>query len=397
MERLLEQSARLIAGTETNFKRFLFQGIRWNNRLIGIKGARGTGKTTLVLQWIKSQQFNSNEAIYLSLDDLYFTKNTLKETVDAFFKQGGQVLALDEVHKYPHWAQEIKNIFDFYPSLKIIFTGSSVINISQHGGDLSRRSLMYDLPGLSYREFLAMQHIADLPHIDLETLLLNSNELINSLPNDFRPLQYFNNYLQYGYYPFGLGDPPSLHQRIQQLVRTIVEVDMSELADFDIRNAKKMLQLIYIIAQQVPFKPNLSALALKSGIHRNSLHNYLHFLEKAKIISLLFPSGNSTVQLQKPEKIYLNNPTLMAALGEEGTNIGNMRETFLFSQLNACYNVRFPKQGDFIVSDKYCLEVGGRSKGAGQIANVKNAWVVKDELELPAGKALPLWLFGLLY
>lgn len=397
MNILLEQSERLVSSVNLNFKRYLFDTIQWDSRLIGIKGARGTGKTTLLLQWIKEQNLPTEKAAYFSLDDLYFSEHSLKETVTQFYKNGGSVLVLDEVHKYKNWSIEIKNSYDFFPELKIIFTGSSIIDISKQEGDLSRRALMYELPGLSYREYLSMLGIINLPVIGLEELLFNSAEIKKRIPHSFRPLEHFSNYLNYGYYPFGIVDSSSIHQRINQLIRTIVEVDMAELKDFDIRNAKKLLQLVYVIAQQVPFKPNISSLAIKTNIHRNSLTNYLYYLEQAKILSLLFPAGNSTAVLQKPEKIFLNNTTLLAAISEQKPNVGTVRETFFLSQLQPLHKVQLPKQGDFYVNDTYTFEVGGKGKGQKQLEAIENAWVVKDDIEFPMLKTIPLWMFGLLY
>lgn len=397
MNILLEQSERLVRATSLEFKRYLFHSIQWNNRLIGVKGARGTGKTTLLLQWIKEQNLSANKAAYFSLDDLYFTFHSLKSTVTDFYKNGGEIIVLDEVHKYQNWAQEIKNIYDFFPDLKIIFTGSSIIDISKQEGDLSRRALMYELQGLSYREYLSMQKIVDLPTMDLEDVLQKGHEMMQKLPKGFRPLEHFRQYLKLGYYPFGLEDVSTVHQRINQLIRTIVEVDMAEMKDFDIRNAKKLLQLVYVISQQVPFKPNISKLAEKTGIHRNTLNHYLHYLEQAKIISLLFPVGQSIAVLQKPEKIFLNNTTLLFALSEMEVAIGTVRETFFLSQLSPTQKVQMPKQGDFLVNGKYLFEVGGKSKGQKQLAEKDNAWVVKDDIEFPTLKTIPLWMFGLLY
>lgn len=394
---LIEQSERLIANTSLDFKRYLFNIIQWNNRLIGIKGARGTGKTTLLLQWLKEQNLPAVKAAYFSLDDLYFTGHSLKDTVTLFYKNGGTVLALDEVHKYRNWSLEIKNIYDFFPDLKIIFTGSSIIDISRQEGDLSRRALMYELPGLSYREYLSMLGIIHLPAISLDDLLFHGAEIKKKIAGEFRPLEHFGSYLNFGYYPFGLPEMLTVHQRINQLIRTIVEVDMAELKDFDIRNAKKLLQLVYVIAQQVPFKPNITSLAAKTGIHRNSLNNYLYYLEQAKIISLLFPSGNSTAILQKPEKIFLNNTTLLNALAEQKSEIGTVRETFFLSQLQPFHKINMPKQGDFIINGKYTFEVGGKRKSNRQIQGVPNSWVVKDDLEYPVMNSIPLWMFGLLY
>jgi len=397
MLKLLEQSEHLLSHISLTFKRYLFDQIKWNSRLIGIKGARGTGKTTLLLQWLKMQDLPPHQAAYFSLDDLYFTQHFLKDTIREFYLQGGKILVLDEVHKYPHWSAEIKNSYDFFPELKIIFTGSSIIDISRQEGDLSRRALMYELPGLSYREYLSMAGILHLPSMDLTSLLTNASDFKKLFPADFRPLQYFGNYLRYGYYPFTLEDAGSAYQRINQLVRTIVNYDMAELKEFDIRNAKKILQLIYVIAQQVPFKPNMTTLAEKTSIHRNSLTNYLHYLEQAKILSLLYPAGISTATLQKPEKIYLNNTSLLYALAEEGAELGAVRETFFLSQIAVNHTVQMPKQGDFIVDKKYTFEIGGKSKTAAQIKGTEHAYVVQDGIETPIGNHLPLWMFGFLY
>jgi len=217
------------------------------------------------------------------------------------------------------------------------------------------------------------------------------------LPNSFRPLEHFSEFLQTGYYPFMMEDKETVHQKINQLIRTIVEYDMVELKDFDVRNAKKMLQLMYLIAQQVPFKPNLVSLAEKTNIHRNTLNNYLHYLEQAKLITLLQPAGKSTAILQKPEKIYLNNTNILFALAEQQVDIGNLRETFFLSQLNAVSKIYMPKQGDFLVDNKFTFEVGGKAKSQKQIAGLKNAWLVKDYLEFPVVNNLPLWMFGFLY
>jgi len=394
---LLEQSEHLLAHTSLGFKRFLYSKVSWQNRLIGIKGARGTGKTTMLLQWLQEQKMPSHKAAYFSLDDLYFTQHSLKETVEHFYKQGGKILVLDEVHKYKNWSKEIKNSYDFYPDLKIVFTGSSIIDISKQEGDLSRRALMYELPGLSYREYLAMKKIITFRAIELTELIKDAAKIKKQFPKNFRPLAHFNDYLIYGYYPFVLEDTASVHQRINQLVRTIVEFDMAELKDFDIRNAKKLLQLIYVIAQQVPFKPNITALANKTGIHRNSLNGYLHYLEQAKIISLLYPAGRSTATLQKPEKIFLNNTSLLFALAEQQAEKGSVRETFFLSQLNTLNKVHMPKQGDFLVNNTYTFEIGGKGKDTKQIKNVKNSWLVKDDLETPVLGTIPLWMFGFLY
>jgi len=397
MEILLEQSARLLNYTSLDFKRYLHGDINWKERLIGIKGARGVGKTTLLLQHLKELSLPASKAAYFAMDDLYFSGHSLKETADTFYKQGGRALALDEVHKYPGWSGEIKNLYDFYPDLQIFFTGSSIIDISKEEGDLSRRALLYDLPGLSFREYLIMKGVANLPVLSLYEILHQPESYGKFLDSSFRPLEYFADYVKHGYYPFGIRNPESLYQRLNQVVRTIVEIDMAELPTFDIRNAKKMLQLIEVIAGQVPFKPNIKELGEKTQIHRNSINAYLHYLKQAKIISLLYPAGKSTATLQKPEKIFLQNTTLLFALAKESANSGSVRETFFQSMVSPKHKLEAPKKGDFFVDSQYTVEIGGSTKKKQQIKFAPNSWVVKDGIETGSKEILPLWAFGFLY
>lgn len=397
MLQLLDQSAKLLERTPLGFKRYLFHQIRWDQRLIGIKGARGTGKTTLLLQWLKEQGLQPHQGAYITLDDLYFSSNSLLDTAREFYRHGGKVLAIDEVHKYNNWSSEIKNCYDLLPDLRIIFTGSSIIDISRQKGDLSRHVLMYDLQGMSYREFLGIKKIADLAPVPLEALLSNSPDIVKILPVGFRPAVYFQQYLRNGYYPFALEDEESLHQRLNQLIRTIVEYDMAELPGFDIRNARKMLQLLYVISQQVPFKPNISALALKTGIHRNSLLNYLHYLDQAQLIRLLYPAGSSISILQKPEKLFMNNTNLLYTLATTEPEKGNVRETFFLSQIRTMHKVEMPLKGDFLVDDIYTFEVGGKEKSTRQLLGIDKSFVVRDDIDTLLPGIIPLWAFGLLY
>jgi hypothetical protein len=397
MNDLLELSERLISQIPLDFSRYLFHQINWDNRLIGIKGARGTGKTTLILQRLRTLNLNQGKAAYFSVDELYFSTHSLVDTGRDFYNKGGKVIVFDEVHKYPNWAREIKNLYDRYADLQIIFTGSSIINISQQEGDLSRRAIMYELFGLSYREYLKMNGIVDISPLSLRELIDPKTNIRSSFPTSFRPLEHFEHYLSFGYYPFANEDHQGYHVRLRQLIRQSIEFDMAELKGFDIRNAKKMLQLITIIGQQVPFKPNLIKLAEKSQIHRNSISNYLFFLEEARLIRLLYPSGISIATLQKPEKIFLNNTNLMFALAFNQPEKGALREAFVFNQLVVTHQVRQPKSGDFEVDNKYIFEVGGKSKTQRQIRGQENAFVLKDDMEFPVDNTIPLWLFGFLY
>jgi len=396
MIQLLNISEIAVGRVPMAFKRFLLYETNWNNRLTGIKGARGTGKTTLLLQLIRKSGLPTSKAAWFSLDEMYFTNHTLVEAAEKFYNQGGQLLALDEVHKYPDWAREIKILYDRYPDLRIVFTGSSIIDISKQQGDLSRRAIMKELPGLSFREYLQMNGILEFEKFQLAGLL-SGKSMRSEFPSDFRPLEHFNVYLHSGYYPFSLEDPEGYFARLRQLVRQIVENDMSSLSGFDIRNARKLLQLLQIIAQQVPFKPNLTKLAEKSGIHRNSLPNYIHYLEEARLLRLLYPSGQSIANLQKPEKIYLDNSNLQYALAADAPEYGSIREAFFLSQVSFRHQVTLPARADFLVDNQFIFEVGGASKGFSQIEGLTNAFVVRDDIDFPIGKALPLWIFGFLY
>jgi len=396
MDALLEKSDLLVSRVVTTFKRYLYAQVNWNNRLTGIKGPRGTGKTTLLLQRLHEIGKSPAEAAYFSLDDLFFTTNPLSEVAADFYKRGGKHLFLDEVHKYPRWARHIKNLYDFYPDLQIVFTGSSIIDIAREQGDLSRRARIYELQGLSYREYLSYTNNLHIDHFDLKDILAGTPIWKSRFPANFRPLEHFATYLRLGYYPFFQEDPEGMAERLQQLIRMIVESDMAELHDFDIRNAKKMLQLLYILSANVPFKPNLSQLAEKSQIHRNTINNYLHFLEQGRLIRLLYPGGNCVATLQKPEKIYLDNTNIAYALGGKDPDKGNLRETFFLNQLAARHTIHYPQQGDFRVDNQWTFEVGGKNKTKRQIKGISDSFLVLDDVEYPAS-ALPLWLFGFLY
>ncbi|HPE87042.1 MAG: AAA family ATPase [Bacteroidales bacterium] len=397
MRELLNISTNLINSVNQDFRRFLYDEITWSERLIGIKGARGTGKTTLILQWLQNQDLPVEKAAYFSLDDLYFTTRSLLDTIDEFHNHGGEIVLLDEVHKYPGWSREIKNMYDRYPSLKIIFTGSSIINISRETADLSRRAILYELPGLSFREYLVFKSILNIPPFTLPEIIEKSSSVIRIFPTGFKPLEHFSTYLKYGYYPFYNDNQNDYYQRLRQLTRQIIEFDMAELKGYDNRNSKKMLQLLNILSQQVPFKPNIQKLAEKSTIHRNSMNSYLIYLEDARLIKMLYPSGNSIATLQKPEKIFLENTNMIHALAEGAPENGNIRETFFFNQLSGSHNVKAPRKGDFEVNQKYLFEVGGRSKTKKQIAGVPNSYLALDDIDSGYKNEIPLWLFGFLY
>ncbi len=396
MEELLEISEQLIKTTQIEFKRYLYSTVDWSERLIGIKGARGTGKTTLLLQYLREANLPASQTAYFSLDEIFFLSHSIIEVVKSFHQSGGRIVVLDEVHKYPNWSQEVKNLHDRYRDLQIVFTGSSIIDISKEEGDLSRRAIIYELHGLSYREYLMLRKGITVPLIRLEDLINPDFSLRNFYPQDFLPLRHFQSYLKSGYFPFSGENEVIYFKKLRQLVRTIVEYDMAEIRGFDIRNGKKLLQLLYLIAQQVPFKPNISTLAEKTSIHRNSMVNYLHYLSDARLIDLQYPAGMSIAMLQKPEKIFLNNTNFLFALSEKYPERGTVRETYFNSLVKVSHTVQYSPSVDFLVDGQYHFEVGGKNKSSKQV-NDEKTWIVKDDLEYPVGKSIPLWVFGMLY
>jgi len=400
MEKLFAKSAFLVEDITTEHVRGLYGQIDWKDRLIGILGARGTGKTTLLLQRLKMDYDGSYEkAIYISMDDIYFSTHTLVDFAEMFRQKGGEILFIDEVHKYLHWSREIKNIYDTYKDLQLIFTGSSIIDIHKQEADLSRRAIFYELQGLSFREYLQFVGVTEkLPTYSLNELLDNHMKIALHVTKLFRPLQYFGAYLGAGYYPFFLENTNTYLIRLEQVARLIVETELRYVDGFDVGNTSKIMSLLAILAEQVPFKPNISKLSEKIGLSRNTLLQYLHYLSKAKLISLLEMLGHSVSILQKPEKIYLENPNLHYALANGQPNIGAQRESFFLNQLrNAGYLVSLAPKSDFFVEGEYTFEIGGKGKKATQIKDMDKGFVVADDIELGAQNKIPLWLFGFLY
>ena len=397
MEKLIEKSNRLIQNTSLDFQREALRSIKWDWRMNSIIGARGVGKTTLLLQRAKMAHGAGTEAIYVSMDDIYFTENRLVDFADSFYKTGGKALYLDEVHKYPGWARELKNIYDGYPDLKVNFTGSSIIELLKQDVDLSRRAILYELTGLSFREYLKLNGLLDFDKIELEGLLDNHLEIAGEIIGQIRPLQHFAEYLKTGYYPYFLEGKEFYQDRLEQSIRLVIENDLNFIPGYDPRNARKIYQLFYILATNVPFKPNISKLSERIGVHRNTLTQYFYHLEKTRLIHTLLPAGISISILQKPEKIFLHNTNIAYAISPKNIDTGNLRETFLLNQLKPKHEVTLPKKGDFFVDEIFTFEVGGASKTKAQIRDVPDSFVVSDGIELGTNYRMPLWLFGFLY
>lgn len=398
MEKLFQYSASRINTVSLAFKRYLLDKIAWNNRLIAITGARGIGKTTMLLQYIRENlNQKPDEVLYVSLDDLYFSKNTIVDFAGEFAKRGGKFLFLDEVHKYKNWSQELKNIYDYFGELKVVVTGSSALDIYKGTADLSRRALLYKMPGLSFREFLLLKYGHSFPVLTLDSVLNNAASAIEPILQQIKPIKLFEEYLFSGYYPFFMEDESNFHDRLRQIVNHVLEVDLPAVETVDFMAVHNLKRLLAVIAEMVPFKPNLSKLSQQVGVSRETLLKYLYLLAKADLLMVLETDTFGISKMNKPEKVYLNNANLMAALTANMVNAGTTRETFIFNQLKQMHQVSYTGQGDLFVANTYTIEVGGMNKKRKQIEGLQNAFIAADNIEFAYQNKIPLWLFGFLY
>jgi len=397
MLELVKRHTALINNVETGFQRSIASRLPWNERLIGLKGSRGIGKTTLLLQQIKSVYGLNPDALYVSLDDPYFYNNTLLNLADDFVAHGGKHLFIDEVHKYSDWAVEIKKIYDYHPELKVVFTGSSLLQILNARADLSRRALAYTMQGMSFREFLQFKYKISVDQVSLEDILKHHTEIAMEISKSFKPLKYFGEYLRIGYFPFYNNNEELYYKRLSEIINMIIELELPLLRKADMSKVPKIKQLLAIISQSVPFKPNITTLANKIGISRNSLLEYIHGLSDASIIKTVLKDAFGVSLLQKPEKLYLENTNYMYALKVDETNIGNLRETFFLNQLSESHVITYPDTGDFLIDGKYLFEIGGKDKTQKQIAGIDDPFIVADNIEFGVNNKIPLWLFGFLY
>lgn len=396
MQKLVSQFYEKYAQVQIQQVRDFMNTIDWDNRFIGIKGSRGVGKTTLLLQYIRLHFEPNKTVLYVSLDHLYFLENTLYDLVSDFYKKGGLFIAIDEVHKYPNWAIEIKNIYDDMPHLRLVFTGSSLLHIQQAKADLSRRVVVYSMPGLSFREFIQFETRLELESYPLKDIIDNPTAISIAITQKVKPLHYFEDYLDYGYYPFYIENKKSFHQKLSEMILTVLEVDIPQYASIPVSNSVLLKKLLAVISNSVPFKPNMNAISERTGISLNTMKNYLKLLNDAQLLQLLYVEDKGINSLGKPEKIFLNNPNLMYNLGND-TDKGNVRETFFLNQVQHQYPVFASKTVDFKVDGIYEFELGGRNKKQKQIKELQNAFLVKDDIEIGTEQNIPLWLFGFLY
>ena len=396
MLRLFEISDRLLSHLNFHSYRYLYDKIAWDDRLIMIKGARGVGKTTMLLQRCKE---NGGGGLYVSLDQLYFNEHTITEVADYHYKHGGTHLYLDEVHLYPrlNWEREIKNIYDSYPELHIVFTGSSLLHLNTKVADLSRRIAVYDLRGLSFREYLNFSGNYDFKPRVLGDLLSNHRAIASEVSTQLRVIGEFEKYLKQGYYPFFMDcSEITYYQRVERLVLSVIDVDIPAVADIEFETRQKLRKLLVVLAEQVPFVPNMTNLSRDVEVTRNQLMKLFSLLSQAAILRTLSDPGTQPKRAAKPEKILFDNPSVMQALGIIH-KIGTVRESFVASMLSVCGELYAAKEGDFLLDRKYLFEVGGKNKGFSQIADRPDSYVIADNIETGFGNKIPAWLLGFLY
>ncbi|MBR6041553.1 MAG: ATP-binding protein [Paludibacteraceae bacterium] len=397
IDSLYQAFYKKIARVSTRFRRYIYTDINWNNYVIGIKGARGVGKSTLIQQHIKESFRNLENVLYVSLDNLWFSTHSLTDLVTYFVAHNGTYLFLDEVHRYPNWQVVLKNLSDDFPELHVVYTGSSMLQISNNQGDMSRRQLVYDLPGLSFREFLEFEADVKLPSVTLEELLHSHNEIAMELVGrGVKILPLFERYLQKGYYPFYKRDGDGYGIRLQEVVNQVLESDLPAVDDVKYPTIQKLKKMLMILAERVPITPKMNELYAELETTREQGLKMLTELERAALLNLVSSPAKSFKQMSKPEKILINNPNLMYALAPK-CEIGTVRECFFYNQLAVKHNVHYPNKGDFRVDERYLFEVGGKSKTFEQIKDIPDSYLAVDGIEIGVHNRIPLWMFGLLY
>lgn len=395
MESLIKIYLRLLQETEAKTFRYLYPNIDWNEHCIGIIGARGVGKTTMLLQHIKHTFANKNEALFASLDNTWFANHSIFDLADEFYLNGGTHLFLDEIHHYPNWATEIKNIYDSFPKLKIVFTGSSLLQIYKSTADLSRRVVYEKLEGLSFREFLKFEKMGDFPVLSMKEIVENHQDIAFRITENLKIIPLFKKYLKNGYYLFYKEGLSKYEIKLQEAVNNVIDIDIPAIENIEFESRHKLKRLLAILSTLVPYTPNITDLSVAIDSNRNNTVKYLFLLANAKLLNLVSYKNKTIGDLTKPDKVLLNNTNLSYLYGDNA-NIGSARETFFVNQLNAVANVILAPQGDFMV-DNYTFEVGGKSKSFKQIKDIQNSFVVADDIEIGHGNKIPLWLFGMLY
>ncbi len=392
---LYQVSNRKIAKVSLDYKRPLYHKINWDNRLIGIRGPKGVGKSTLLLQHIKEGFMDRSKVLYVSLDNIWFSSNSLIDLVEYHYTHGGTHIFLDEVHRYKQWQDSIKNIYDDYPDLHVVYTGSSMLKIKAADGDLSRRLRSYELNGLSFREYLAFDGVRNYPMLTLDNILTNHVSLASDITSEIKILPYFERYLSSGYYPFYKEEGDGYLSRVQEVVTQTIDNDIPAVEDVEYETLQKLKKLLMILAVQVPFIPKMNELYHELNTSREQGLKLLDILKMARLIAMLKSPLKALKHLSSPDKLYLDNTNLMYALSED-VQVGTIRETFFMNQLSRSHVVSLPSKGDFLIDGNYLFEVGGRKKSFEQIKDEPESFLAVDSIEIGNGNKIPLWLFGFL-
>ena len=403
MDTLYRKSDRLLANTSTEIIREKMDDIHWNIQLVSIMGAKGVGKSTLIKQYLKQHYaLGDRTVLYCSADTVDFSMRTLVGLAEEFVMRGGELLVIDEIHKYhsgtTDWSREIKEIYELFPELKMIVSGSSLLSLKEGDADLSRRAVKYTMPGLSFREALRFYHGLTFPRWSLEDILAHPYDLWQAVKAKCKPVALFKEYLEKGYYPFLLEGEGEYYTKIEQVVNYIVETELPQICKVDVANVRKLQALIAMICSEVPFELNANRIAAALEIGRDTVVEYLKYLGDANVLNLLYSDKKKIGKLTKPDKIYMENTSLMYALAPTKVEVGTLRETFAICALSESHSVEYGKtQGDFKVDAKYTFEIGGRNKTFSQIAGVKDSYIFADDWDMPDGAKLPLWMLGFLY
>lgn len=385
-----------LSRVSVRFVRYLYGQINWDARLIGIKGARGVGKTTLLLQRIKQAHKKPDTVFYASLDSIWFQSHSLPELVEWLYQRGVRYLYLDEVHKYDNWAQVIKNLYDTYIDLNIVYTGSSLLEIDHSRVDLSRRQTLYTLQGLSFREYLEMRDVLHIKPQSLAQLVGEHVPIAMDVVREISVLKYFEEYLRYGYYPFHIEAGVDYLPRLAETAQLVVESDLPAVERLSYSTLQKAKQLMMVVAENVPLVPNVSKLSAQLETTRDVCLRLLYALDRAGLLMLLTREVKNYKHLVGPEKVFLGNTNLMYALGGR-VNEGAQRETFFLNQIGSVAEVVCPQKGDFLVDHKYLFEVGGKGKTFEQIKDIADSYLAIDGIDVGGRNRIPLWMFGLLY
>lgn len=403
MDALFRKHDRLLANTSMDIVREKMNQIHWNARVISIMGAKGVGKSTLIMQHLKQTfQPGDRSVLYCSADTVDFSTRTLVGLAEEFVIHGGELLVIDEIHKYKpgtsDWSREVKEIYELFPALKLIVSGSSLLKLKEGDADLSRRAIKYTMPGLSFREALRFYHGFEFPKWSLEDILTHPYELWQTVTSKCNPVVLFKEYLEKGYYPFLLEGEGEYYTRIEQMVNYIIETELPQICKVDVANIRKIQALVKLICEEVPFELNANKIAGALGIGRDTVVEYLKYLGDAKVLNLLYSDKKKIGKLTKPDKVYMENPNILHALNPGKVDIGTARECFAVNNLSESHDVEYGKtQGDLKVDSKYTFEIGGRSKDFSQIPGVPDSYVFADDWDMPDGAKLPLWMLGFLY